>query len=242
VELHGDRLHADDPAVVGGLASVDGRTVMLVGHQKGHDTRELVARNFGMPQPEGYRKAVRLMRLAERLRLPIVTLVDTQGAFPGQGAEERGQAWAIAESIMGMAELTVPVVSVITGEGGSGGALALAVANEVLMMENACYSVISPESCSTILFGDHAHSRDMAEALQITARQLLRLGIVDGVVREPPGGAHTDHGAAADNLKAALTGALDRLVGTPADVLRQRRFERFRAIGRLAPRRGGPDA
>ncbi|MBX6766252.1 MAG: acetyl-CoA carboxylase, carboxyltransferase subunit beta, partial [Actinomadura rubrobrunea] len=184
VELHGDRAHGDDPAIVGGPARLGGRNVMIIGHQKAHDTAGLVARNFGMPHPEGYRKAVRLMRLAERLGLPVVTLVDTQGAAAGVEAEERGQAWAIAESIATMAELTVPVVATVIGEGGSGGALALAVADRVLMLENACYSVISPESCSVILCGDSGRAAAMAEALRLTAPELLRLGVVDGVVPE----------------------------------------------------------
>jgi acyl-CoA carboxylase subunit beta len=236
VELHGDRLSGDDPAVVGGLASLGGRTVVLVGHQKGHNTPEQIRRNFGMPQPAGYRKALRLMSLADRLRLPIVTLVDTQGAFPGRDAEEHGQAWAIADSILGMSQLRVPVVTVITGEGGSGGALALAVANEVLMTANACYSVISPESCSTILFGDQSHAPEMAESLHVTAGPLLRLGIVDGVVPEPEGGTQADHARAAGYLSAAIVAALDRLAGESPEELRRRRFARFRAIGELESR------
>ncbi|MEU5311970.1 acetyl-CoA carboxylase carboxyltransferase subunit alpha [Streptomyces sp. NPDC021562] len=241
VELHGDRLYADDPSVVGGLAAVGGRTVMLIGHQKGHDTQELVRRNFGMPQPEGYRKALRLMRLADRLGIPVVTLVDTQGAFPGLGAEERGQAWAIAESILGMAELTVPVVSVILGEGGSGGALALAVADRVLMLENACYSVISPESCSTILFGDPSHAARVAEALRLTAPELLRLGVVDAVLPEPPGGAQAAPAVMAATLRHAIVRALD---GPPADrpgEPARSRYERFRRLGTASARTGGHD-
>ncbi len=234
VELHGDRCHADDPAIVGGLTWVDGRRCVLIGHQKGHDTQERVARNFGMPNPEGYRKALRLMRLAERLGLPVVTLVDTQGAAPGVGAEERGQAWAIADCIAGMSELGVPVVATITGEGGSGGALALAVANQVLMMENACYSVISPESCSTILHGDPSRGAEMAKALRITAPELMRLGVVDGVIAEPAGGAQAAPADAAVALKTALLAALDQLDGFGPDELRKHRFERFRALGVVA--------
>jgi acyl-CoA carboxylase subunit beta len=231
VELHGDRLYADDPSVVGGLASIGGRTVMLIGHQKGHDTQELVRRNFGMPQPEGYRKALRLMRLADRLGVPVVTLVDTQGAYPGLGAEERGQAWAIADSILGMAELGVPVVSVIIGEGGSGGALALATAERVLMLENACYSVISPESCSTILFGDPSHAAPAAEALRLTAPALLWLGVVDAVLPEPPGGAQAAPAEMAATLYRAIIEVLDeQRLASPAE-LREQRFERFRQIG-----------
>ncbi|BCJ56163.1 hypothetical protein Asp14428_76380 [Actinoplanes sp. NBRC 14428] len=234
VELHGDRLLADDHAVVGGLASIAGIPVMLVGHQKGHDTREMVHRNFGMPHPEGYRKALRLMRMADRAGLPIVTLVDTQGAFPGQAAEERGQAWAISESISTMSELRSPVVAVITGEGGSGGALALAVANHVLVMENACYSVISPESCSTILFGDRGRADEVAESLRITAPELLRLGVVDGVVAEPAGGSQADWDAAAAELRGCLLQSLSELAGIGPDELRAQRHGRFRRIGSVA--------
>jgi acyl-CoA carboxylase subunit beta len=241
VELHGDRLHADDPSVVGGLARIGGRTVMLIGHQKGHDTQELVRRNFGMPQPEGYRKALRLMRLADGLGIPVVTLIDTQGAYPGLGAEERGQAWAIAESIEGMSQLGVPVVAVIIGEGGSGGALAMAVAERVLMLEHACYSVISPESCSTILFGDPSHAAPVAEALRLTAPALLRLGVVDAVLLEPPGGAQAAPADMAATLYRGITRALDeQLFASPAE-LRKRRFERFRRIGTPSLTGGGRD-
>ncbi|MFI0480820.1 acetyl-CoA carboxylase carboxyltransferase subunit alpha [Actinomadura sp. 9N215] len=234
VELHGDRTAGDDPSIVGGLADIDGLRVVVVGHQKGHDTRELVARNFGMPQPEGYRKALRLMRLAEALGLPVVTLVDTQGAAPGVQAEERGQAWAIAESIAGMAELRVPVVSVVTGEGGSGGALALAVSNVVLMLEHAVYSVISPESCSTILHGDPSQAAGMAAALRMTAPDLVALGVADGIVAEPAGGAQADHAAAAAALKAAVLGALHRLRDLGPEELVLHRHARFRRQGEVA--------
>jgi acetyl-CoA carboxylase carboxyl transferase subunit beta len=234
VELHGDRTYGDDAAIVGGLASIDGVRVMIVGHQKGHGSAELVARNFGMPHPEGYRKALRLMRLADRYGLPVVTLVDTQGAAPGMGAEERGQAWAIAECIAGMSELAVPVISVITGEGGSGGALALAVANQVLMMENGCYSVISPESCSTILHGGPSRGAEMAEALRITAPELLRLGVVDGVIREPAGGAAAAPGDAAASLRKALLAGLAELRGRSPEQLRHDRYRRFRRQGVVA--------
>ncbi|QXJ26455.1 acetyl-CoA carboxylase carboxyltransferase subunit alpha [Actinomadura graeca] len=234
VELHGDRNFRDDPAVVGGIGDIDGVTVMIIGHQKGHDTKELVARNFGMPGPEGYRKALRLMRLADSLGLPVVTLVDTQGAAPGVGAEERGQAWAISECIAGMTRLRVPVVATVTGEGGSGGAIALAVANTVLMMENACYSVISPESCSTILHGDPSRGAAMAEALRITAPELLGLGVVDGVVDEPDGGAQAAPAEAAAALKSAVLSALSGLAGLGADELREQRHARFRRQGVVA--------
>lgn len=231
IELGGDRCARDDPAVIGGPALVAGRWVMAIGHQKGHDTAELVSRNFGMPHPEGYRKVLRLARLADRLNLPIVTLVDTQGAAPGVGAEERGQAWAVAECIAGMSEVGVPVVSVITGEGGSGGALALAVANRVLMLENTCYSVISPESCSTILFGDPSHSVEVAESLRVTPTELLRLGVVDGVIAEPEGGAQRAPDQAAAALRAAVLATLDELGGLSRDELREHRHKRFRGMG-----------
>ncbi|MFC5827898.1 acetyl-CoA carboxylase carboxyltransferase subunit alpha [Nonomuraea insulae] len=231
VELHGDRAYGDDPAVVGGVGSLGGTGVMLIGHQKGHDTAELVARNFGMPQPEGYRKAVRLMALADRLGLPVVTFVDTQGAAPGVGPEQRGQAWAVAESIAAMSELGVPVVAAVTGEGGSGGALALAVANRVLMLENACYSVISPESCSTILYGDPSRGREMAAALRVGACELVRLGVADTIVPEPPGGAQADGAEASALLGAAVQAALSELRGLTPDELRRQRHDRFRRLG-----------
>lgn len=234
VELHGDRCDGDDPSIVAGMASIRGVNVVVIGHQKGHDTPELLARNFGMPHPEGYRKALRLMRLAERLRLPVVTFVDTQGAAPGVGAEERGQAWAIAEAIAGMSDLTVPVVTTITGEGGSGGALAIAVANVVLALENACYSVISPESCSTILFGSPAHAEVMADRLRVTAPDLLRLGVVDGVVREPAAGAGDATAELADALADAVLAALADLAHLGPEELRAHRFARFRALGVVA--------
>ncbi len=201
-ELHGDRLFEEDHAIVAGLARLGELTVMLIGQQKGHTTSELVEHNFGMPEPEGYRKSMRLMRYAARFGLPLVTLVDTPGAYPGLGAEERGQSNAIAESIMLMARLPVPAVTVVTGEGGSGGALAIAVGDRVLMMENAYYSVISPEGCSTILFKDaSAPRRARPKALRITSPELLRLGVMDAIVPEPEGGAQTDPLAAGANVK-----------------------------------------
>ncbi|MBB5077123.1 acetyl-CoA carboxylase carboxyltransferase subunit alpha [Nonomuraea endophytica] len=231
VELHGDRLHGDDPAIVGGPAMLGGAPVMIVAHQKGHDTKELVARNFGLAHPEGYRKALRLMRLADRLGLPVVTFVDTQGAAPGVGAEDRGQSWAIAECLAGMSELAVPVVAAVIGEGGSGGALALAVANRVLMLRHAVYSVISPESCSTILHGDPSHALELSSSLRITAPDLLRLGVVDGVVPEPPGGAQENPAAAMDALREAVLEALGELAGMDGAQLRKDRYERFRRLG-----------
>ena len=231
VELHGDRSFADDAAIVGGLARIGGRGVVVIGHQKGHNTRDLVARNFGMPHPEGYRKARRLMDLAASLRLPVVCLVDTPGAFPGVQAEERGQSAAIAECIMGASRLPVPVVSVITGEGGSGGALALATADRVLMLENAFYSVISPEGCAAILWRSRDSAPEAARALRINAPQLLDIGIVDAVVPEPGGGAHSAPREIAANLRLAVLDQLDDLNGLPTEALLERRYERFRAFG-----------
>jgi acetyl-CoA carboxylase carboxyl transferase alpha subunit/acetyl-CoA carboxylase carboxyl transferase beta subunit len=231
VELHGDRAFADDAAIVGGLARIGGRGVVVVGHQKGHNTRDLVARNFGMAHPEGYRKARRLLEIAASLRLPVVCLVDTPGAFPGVQAEERGQSAAIAECIMTASRLPVPVVSVITGEGGSGGALALATADRVLMLENAFYSVISPEGCAAILWRSRDAAPDAARALRITAPQLLDLGVVDAVVPEPAEGAHTAPRETAANLRSGVLEQLDDLDGLPAEALLAHRYERFRAFG-----------
>jgi acetyl-CoA carboxylase carboxyl transferase subunit beta len=231
VELHGDRAFADDAAIVGGLARIGGRGVVVIGHEKGHSTRDLIARNFGMPHPEGYRKARRLMELAASLRLPVVCLVDTPGAYPGVQAEERGQSAAIAECIMTAARLPVPVVSVITGEGGSGGALALATADRVSILESAFYSVISPEGCAAILWRSREAAPDAARALRIDAAQLLELGVVDAVVPEPAGGAHTAPREAAANLRRAVLEQLADLDGLPAAALLERRYDRFRAIG-----------
>ena len=230
-ELHGDRLYREDAAIVGGLAQLGGTTVMLIGHQKGHTTQEMVERNFGMPNPEGYRKALRLMRYAAKFGMPIVTLVDTPGAYPGLGAEERGQSIAIAESIMEMSRFRVPIVVIVTGEGGSGGALALGVGDRVMMMANSYYSVISPEGCSTILFKDAAQAPRAAAALRVTAPDLLRLKIMDAIVPEPDGGAHEDHLGAARNLKTAIVTSLRELVGMPPEELVAKRYERFRMFG-----------
>ncbi|MFG3698140.1 acetyl-CoA carboxylase carboxyltransferase subunit alpha [Micromonospora sp. NPDC047620] len=240
VELHGDRLGADCPAVVGGLARLDGRPVMVIGHQKGHTTAELVARNFGMASPAGHRKALRLMRLAARLGLPVVTLVDTPGADPGVGAEEQGQAAAIAENILVLAVLPTPVVAVITGEGGSGGALALAVADRVLMLQHAVYSVISPEGCAAILWPDRGAAPQAARALRLTAPDLCRLGVVDDLVPEPAPAAHHDPEAAARALGAAVSAALLPLLDVPPATLVRRRRQRFRRFGaaRLGARAG----
>jgi acetyl-CoA carboxylase carboxyl transferase subunit alpha len=231
VELHGDRLFGDDHAIVGGLARLEGRAIVVMGHQKGRDTPDKLHRNFGMPHPEGYRKALRLMQLAERFRKPIVTLIDTPGAYPGVGAEERGQAEAIARNLREMARLETPIVAVVTGEGGSGGALALAVADRVLMLEHAVYSVISPEGCAAILWEDASRAKDAAEVLRITAPDLLKLGVIDGVIPEPPGGAHRNWPAAARTIQRVLTDALAELVPlSPGELMRQR-YAKFRRMG-----------
>ncbi|MGH4011143.1 MAG: acetyl-CoA carboxylase carboxyl transferase subunit alpha [Pseudonocardiaceae bacterium] len=231
VELHGDRLSGDCPAIVGGTGKLDGRAVVVVGHQKGHTIGELSARNFGMPIPAGYRKAARLFRLAAKLRLPVISFIDTPGAYPGIAAEEHGQSIAIAENLRLMSELPVPVVAVITGEGGSGGALALAVANRVLICADAVYSVISPEGCAAILWDDPGAAPVAAAALRMDARELLRLGVVDGVVPEPHGGAGHDHAAAADRMRAALRPVLDDLSTLSPSHLITQRQARFRAFG-----------
>jgi acetyl-CoA carboxylase carboxyl transferase subunit alpha len=230
-ELHGDRHFADDPAIVAGFAKIDGQPVMLVGQQKGRDTRENLLRRFGMPNPEGYRKALRLMQLAGRFRVPIVTLVDTAGAYPGLGAEERGQAEAIAVNLREMAKVESPILTVVIGEGGSGGALAIAVADVVLMFENSIYSVISPEGCASILWRDGKQAPKAAEALKLTATHLLALGVVDGVLPEPVGGAHREPEAAAATLKAEVLRHLAAQSGVePQDRVRLRR-EKFRRLG-----------
>ncbi len=231
VELHGDRVYGDDPAIVGGLARFEGRSLVVVGHQKGRETREKIARNFGMPHPEGYRKALRLMQMAEKFAKPLLTLIDTPGAYPGIGAEERGQAEAIARNLRVMAGLRTPAIAVVTGEGGSGGALAIGVANRVLMLEHAVYSVISPEGCAAILWKDAAKAPEAAELMRITAPDLLRLGVIDGIVPEPPGGAHRDWEATAANLRGALRAELAALNGKTAEALVSERYEKFRRIG-----------
>ena len=234
VELHGDRVYGDDRAIVGGLARMDGRPIVIVGHQKGRDTDEKLQRNFGMPHPEGYRKALRLMRLAERFRKPILTLIDTPGAYPGVGAEERGQAEAIARNLREMAGLPTPIVAVVTGEGGSGGALALGVADRVLMLEHAIYSVISPEGCAAILWEDARRAKDAAEVLRITAPDLLKLGVIDGVILEPPGGAHRNWQAAAQAIQRAVGAALAELAALSPGELVQQRYAKFRRMGIFA--------
>jgi acetyl-CoA carboxylase carboxyl transferase subunit alpha len=231
VELKGDRRFAEDPSIVAGLASYHGRSVVVVGHQKGRGTKENMKRNFGMPHPEGYRKAVRLYELADKFGLPILTFIDTPGAYPGIGAEERGQSEAIGSALSAMARVRVPIVATIIGEGGSGGALALGVANRVLVLEFGCYSVISPEGCAAILWNDGARAEEAANQLKITAPDLLQLGVVDGIVEEPTGGAHQDHDAAARMLDAALWTTLTSLDGLSPEELVEDRYRRFRGLG-----------
>lgn len=231
VELKGDRRYADDGAIVSGLATFRGRSVVLVGHQKGRGTKENMRRNFGMPHPEGYRKAIRMYEMAERFQLPIFTFIDTSGAYPGIGAEERGQSEAIGAALAAMARATVPIIATIIGEGGSGGALALGVANRVLVLEYGCYSVISPEGCAAILWKDGTRADEAATALKVTAPDLLQLGVVDAVVDEPAGGAHQDHDEAARLLEAALWQALVPLEAMTREELVEDRYRRFRALG-----------
>jgi acetyl-CoA carboxylase carboxyl transferase subunit alpha len=230
-ELHGDRAYSDDPAIVAGMAFFDGRPVMVLGQQKGRDTKQKLHRNFGMPKPEGYRKAMRLMRLAAKFNRPIITLLDTPGAYPGIDAEERGQAEAIAVNLREMARLLVPVITVVIGEGGSGGALGLGVANRVYMLENAIYSVISPESCAAIIWRDSGKAELAAAALKLTAPDLLKLGIIDGTVLEPEGGAHLDTDQTADALRETLRAALAELSKLSGKELVEQRYEKFRKMG-----------
>ena len=231
VELHGDRVYGDDMAIVGGLATFEGEPVVVIGHQKGRDTRENIARNFGMPHPEGYRKALRLMQLASKFGKPIITFIDTPGAYPGLGAEERGQAEAIARNLREMAGLTSAVICVVTGEGGSGGALAIGVGNRVLMLEYAIYSVISPEGCAAILWGDGAKAPEAAEIMRVTSPDLLKLGVIDAIVPEPVGGAHRNWEATAASLRAVLRDHLWQLRSRSETELIEERQEKFRRIG-----------
>ena len=230
MEFHGDRRFADDPAVVGGFAKLEGENVMLIGTQKGRNTKESVYRNFGCPHPEGYRKAMRLMKMADLARVPVVTLIDTPGAFPGIAAEERHVGEAIAVNLRDMFALTVPVLSVVIGEGGSGGALGIGCGNRVLLMENAYYSVITPEGCAAILWKDRAYSETAAEALNLTGPDLLKLNIIDGIIDEPLGGAHRDYEAAGAMLKTALVENLAALKKMSPEELKKQRYERFRNI------------
>ena len=231
VELHGDRVFGDDKAIVGGLARFEGDPVVVIGHQKGRDTRENIARNFGMPHPEGYRKALRLMEMAAKFRKPLITFIDTPGAYPGLGAEERGQAEAIARNLREMAGLATPIVCVVTGEGGSGGALAIGVANRILMLEHAIYSVISPEGCAAILWGEATKAPEAAELMRITAPDLMKLGVIDRIIPEPPGGAHRNWEETAENLRGPLRDALWELRSLTTEELVAERYEKFRRIG-----------
>ena len=231
IELHGDRAFRDDEAIVGGWARLNGHSVMVIGHQKGRDMKENLRRNFGMPHPEGYRKALRLMRMAEKFGRPIVTLIDTPGAYPGLGAEERGQAEAIAMNLREMARLRVPIVSVVIGEGGSGGALALGVTDRIVMLEHSIYSVISPEGCAAILLRSAEHREKAADALKLTSSDLKRLGIADDVITEPAGGAHTDWDETAERLREALVRHLEELTALDPDELRRRRWAKYEAMG-----------
>ncbi len=231
-ELHGDRTYADDAAIVGGLARFNGQSVMVIGHQKGRDTKEKIQRNFGMPRPEGYRKALRLMRLAEKFGIPVLTFVDTPGAYPGIGAEERGQSEAIGRNIYEMAGLRVPIVATIIGEGGSGGALAIAVGDAVIMLQYSTYSVISPEGCASILWKSADKAAEAAEIMGITASRLKTLGLIDRVVNEPLGGAHRDYPATMQALKRTLQDALRQLQDKSVEELLQARFQRLMAYGK----------
>ena len=232
-ELHGDRAFADDPAIVGGLARLGGRSVMLIGHQKGRDTKEKILRNFGMPRPEGYRKALRLMELAERFRVPILTFIDTPGAYPGIGAEERGQSEAIARNLQVMAGLRTPIVCTVVGEGGSGGALAIGVGDRVLMLQYSTYSVISPEGCASILWKSADKAQLAAEAMAITSDKLLEFGLIDAILPEPLGAAHRDPAAMAETVKQALLAALDDIQGQDMDALVVERYRRLMSYGRF---------
>jgi acetyl-CoA carboxylase carboxyl transferase subunit alpha len=234
IELHGDRLYRDDPAIVGGWARLGGHSVMVIGHQKGRDTKENIRRNFGMPHPEGYRKALRLMRLAARFHSPIITLVDTPGAYPGLGAEERGQSEALASNILEMSALETPIITVVIGEGGSGGALALGVADRTLMFEHSVYSVISPEGCAAILWKDATQRERAAEALKLTAQDLLRLKLIDEVIPEPLGGVHQDPDAAGESLREVLLRHLGELRRLRPEKLVRRRVEKYAAMGPYA--------
>ena len=232
-ELHGDRMYADDPAIIGGIGRINGRAVMFIGHQKGRDTKERVRRNYGMPKPEGYRKAQRLMRMAEKFSMPIVTLIDTPGAYPGVGAEERGQSEAIAYSLYLMAGLKTPIISVVIGEGGSGGALAIGVGDRLLMLQYSVYSVISPEGCASILWKSAERAEDAAEAMRITADSLNKFGLVDEVLQEPLGGAHRSPKEAAEVIRNALIKNLDELEALSTELLLEQRQRRLASFGRF---------
>ncbi|GAB4365946.1 MAG: acetyl-CoA carboxylase carboxyltransferase subunit alpha [Deltaproteobacteria bacterium] len=239
LEIHGDRLYRDDPSIVSGFAELDSEKVLVVGQQKGRNTNEKIHRNFGMAHPEGYRKALRVMKLAEKFGLPVIAFIDTPGAFPGIGAEERGQSEAIARNLLEMARLKTPILVTVIGEGGSGGALALGVGDRILMMEYAIYSVISPEGCASILWRDTRSAETAAEMMKITAPDLKRFGVVDRIIPEPLGGAHRDHKAAAEAVKAALVEALAEVRSMPVRQLLDRRYAKFREIGRVKRKAGG---
>jgi len=230
-ELHGDRLYRDDKSIIAGLARLEGRSVILIGHQKGKGVKDRIAHNFGMPHPEGYRKALRVMQMAEKFNKPIITFVDTPGAYPGVQAEERGQSEAIAKNLMVMSQLTVPVISVVIGEGGSGGALAISVADHMLMLEYSIYSVISPEGCAAILWDDVAKTEEAAETLRLTAKDLLRLGIIKDIIPEPPGGAHHDPKTTAETVSRTICKELSALESIPAVERVKQRYDRLRKIG-----------
>jgi acetyl-CoA carboxylase carboxyl transferase subunit alpha len=233
VELHGDRVGTDDRAIVGGLAKIDGKPVMIIGTMKGKSTKENLEYNFGMPQPEGYRKALRLFRHADKFNIPIVTIIDTPGAYPGISAEEHGQGSAIAMNLREMQKLGVPVIAIISGEGCSGGALGLAVANKVYMLEHAYYTVISPEGCASILWRDASKNLEAATALKITAPHLLEFGVIDGAIKEPTRGAHTDYEAMAEEIKKTIKQGLSELEGMSREDLRNQRYDKFRKMGRF---------
>ena len=232
VELHGDRNYGDDPAIMGGLSKFNGRSVVLIGHQKGTDAKEMIFRNFGMAHPEGYRKALRLMKMAEAFKKPVITMIDTQGAFPGVGAEERGQAMAIAGNLRAMITLRTPIITVVIGEGGSGGALAIGIGDRILMLEYSIYSVISPEGCAAILWKDSEKGKVLAaQSLRLTANDLYRLGVIDEIVKEPLGGAHRDPREMAESLKEVVERQLRELEKVDTEELLRRRYEKFRRIG-----------
>ncbi len=233
VELHGDRLFKDDPAIVGGMCKIDGKSIMVIGHQKGRTTEEKLHRNFGMANPEGYRKALRLYKMAERFNIPILCLIDTPGAYPGLEAEEHGQGEAIARNLMEMSGIKTPIISIVIGEGGSGGALGLGVSDKIFMFENSVYSVISPEGCAAILYKDASRAPEAAENLKISAQSLCDLKIVDGIIPEPVGGNHRDHATAAKNLKKIVLETFEELAKIPTDTLIKERYEKFRTIGQF---------
>ena len=231
VELHGDRLYKDDPSVVAGLCKIDGKKVMIIGHQKGREVEEKIHRNFGMANPEGYRKALRLMKMAERFNIPVVTLIDTPGAYPGIEAEKHGQGEAIARNLLEMAGLKVPITAIVIGEGGSGGALAFGVADKVYMCENSIYSVISPEGCAAILFKDAAKAPEAAKSLRVSADSVLELGIIDGIIPEPVGGAHRNHNEMTENVKKQILSAISELEEKSLEELLENRYDKFRKMG-----------